>query len=172
MRAAAGLILAVLLLVACDDATPEPGAEEKPDNGPADFVTALYKTYIDYGEGAPQPGAPDMYSKRLQAMIDKDAAETPDGEAGKLDFNPIVDGQDWQLTGLKIAEVSRAASEAKVRATFANFGEPRSIVFNLVREDGQWRIDDITETLQPRWTLSKILSDAPDAFPDAEPEVE
>jgi elongation factor G len=31
-------------------------------------------------------------------------------------------------------------------------------------------IDDIEKTLKPRWTMSKILTDAPDAFPDAEPE--
>ena len=53
-----------------------------------------------------------------------------------------------------------------MRAVFANFGEPRNIIFNLVREDGKWRIDDIAETLKPRWTMSKILTDAPDAFPD------
>jgi hypothetical protein len=48
-----------------------------------------------------------------------------------------------------------------VRADFANFGEPRSIIFSLVREDGAWRIDDITSTLQPRWTLSDILAGTP-----------
>jgi hypothetical protein len=34
------------------------------------------------------------------------------------------------------------------------------------RRDGHWRIDDIQETLKPRWTMSKILLDAPDAFSD------
>jgi hypothetical protein len=28
-------------------------------------------------------------------------------------------------------------------------------------------VDDVTKTLPPRWTMSKILLDAPDAFPDA-----
>jgi hypothetical protein len=41
-------------------------------------------------------------------------------------------------------------------------------VFDLVLEDGHWRIDDIEKMLKPRWTMSKILLDAPDAFPDAD----
>jgi len=57
-----------------------------------------------------------------------------------------------------------------VRADFANFGKPRSLLFSLVREDGEWRIDDIAETVPPRWTLSKILKGSPDAFPDANQE--
>ena len=44
------------------------------------------------------------------------------------------------------------------------------MLFDLVLEDGHWRIDDIEKTLKPRWTMSKILTDEPHAFPDAEPE--
>ena len=58
--------------------------------------------------------------------------------------------------------------DPEVRATFKNFDEPRDILYTLVLENGHWRIDDIQETLKPRWTMSKILLDAPDAFPDAE----
>lgn len=57
-----------------------------------------------------------------------------------------------------------------MRADFANFGKPRSLLFSLVREDWEWRIDDIAETVPPRWTLSKILKGSPDAFPDANQE--
>jgi hypothetical protein len=53
-----------------------------------------------------------------------------------------------------------------VRVSFKNFGEPRDLRYSLVLENGHWRIDDIQETLKPRWTMSKILTDAPDAFPD------
>jgi hypothetical protein len=78
------------------------------------------------------------------------------------------DGQDWQLTELKIVPGLKEATRAEVRATFKNFGEPRDILYTLVLEDGHWRIDDIQETLKPRWTMSKILLDAPDAFPRRE----
>ena len=73
------------------------------------------------------------------------------------------------MSELTVVPVSQDATEAEVRATFKNFGEPRNILYDLLFEDGHWRIDDIQETLKPRWIMSKILLDAPDAFPDAEP---
>ncbi len=66
--------------------------------------------------------------------------------------------------------VSTEANQAAVRASFKNFDEPRDVLYSLVLENGHWRIDDIQETLKPRWTMSKILQDDPDAFPDAEAE--
>jgi hypothetical protein len=54
-----------------------------------------------------------------------------------------------------------------VRARFKNFGKPREIVFDVVRERGRWLIDDVQSTRTgARWTMSKILLGAPDAFPD------
>jgi hypothetical protein len=135
------------------------------DSDPEALITAIYQTYTDIAPG--EDGVPNVegvYSKRLQALLDKDA--TPEGEVGRIDWDLFVDGQDWQLTELKIVPVSQSATQAEVRATFKNFGEPRNILYALVPEDGHWRIDDIQETLKPRWTMSKILLDAPDAFPD------
>jgi hypothetical protein len=170
MRRALAPILFLLLALGApaamaeDDA--EPAAKTETESGPVAFIAALYKSYTDIGPGEDgEPGLPGMYSKRLQALIDKDAAETPEGDVGRLDWDPVVDGQDWNVTGLTIKEVYRSGGEARVRAVFVN-GEPRNMLFNLVREDGKWRIDDIAETLKPRWTMSKILTDAPDAFPD------
>jgi Protein of unknown function (DUF3828) len=158
MRLATAL---ALLLALCAPALAQS------DNDPVALITAIYKTYTANEHDDPgQAGEDDVYSKRLQALFDKDAAERPEGDEGRLDFDPFVDGQDWELSGLKISQVYRSGGEARVRAVFANFGEPRNVVFNLVREDGRWRIDDIAETLPPRWILSKILVGAPDAFPD------
>ena len=83
----------------------------------------------------------------------------------------FVDGQDWQLSGLKIVLVSKSATHAQVRATFKNFGTPSNMLFDLVLEDGHWRVDEVEKTLKPRWTMSKILMDA-DAFPDAKPDAQ
>ncbi len=141
------------------------------DRDPVVLITAIYKTYQDntpaLGGGA-EPGLPHIYSRRLQALVDKDEKETPEGMVGRIDWDVIVDGQDWQLSELKIALVSKSATRAEVRATFKNFDTPNDMLFDLVREDGHWRIDDIQKTLKPRWIMSKILLDAPDAFPDGE----
>jgi hypothetical protein len=135
------------------------------DDDPVTLITAIYKTYeTDHA------GLPHVFSKRLQALIDKDAKETPDDEVGRIDWDVFIDGQDWKLTDLKITRESQTDTQAKVRATFKNFDKPSDMLFALVLEDGHWRIDDIEKTLKPLWTMSKILTDAPDAFPDAEPE--
>jgi Protein of unknown function (DUF3828) len=159
------LVLA-LVLIALGAVTANAAAADDP----LSLIKAIYKTYTDIGPGeGGMPGLPHVYSKRLQALIDKDASETPEGTAGRIDWDVFVDGQDWQLTDLDIKEVSRGDAAAEVRATFKNFGAPRDMLFDLVRENGHWRIDEIEETLKPRWAMSKILSDAPDAFPDGIP---
>ena len=161
------IVVLALLAVVLSAASPPAGV----DGDPVALLTAIYKTYTDIGPG--EDGVPELsgvYSKRLQALIDKDEKETPEGDVGRIDWDLFVDGQDWQLTELKIVPALKEATRAEVRATFKNFGEPRDILYTLVLENGHWRIDDIQETLKPRWTMSKILLDAPDAFPDAESE--
>jgi uncharacterized protein DUF3828 len=155
------IILAVVLAVALAGA-----ASAKPaDSDPVTLITAIYKTYE-----TDSAGLPHIYSKRLQALVNKDDKETPDGEVGRIDWDVFIDGQDWKLTDLKIALVSQTPTQAQVRATFKNFDQPSNMLFDLVLEDGHWRINDIEKTLSPRWTMSKILLGAPNAFPDAEPE--
>jgi hypothetical protein len=161
------IVVLALLAVVLGAASPPAGV----DGDPVALLTAIYKTYTDIGPG--EDGVPELsgvYSKRLQALIDKDEKETPEGDVGRIDWDLFVDGQDWQLTELKIVPALKETTRAEVRATFNNFGEPRDILYTLVLENGHWRIDDIQETLKPRWTMSKILLDAPDAFPDAESE--
>ncbi len=157
------LVLCILLALCFSGAAAHAGAAA-PDSDPVSLIKAIYATYT---AGNDNPGLPHVYSKRLQALVDKDEKETPDGEVGKIDWDVFVDGQDWKLSQLKIALVSKSDDKAEVRATFRNFDEPCNQLFELVREDGHWRIDDITKTTPPRWTMSKILLDAPDAFPDA-----
>ena len=137
MRIAALLVLAFALV----GASPAPRA----DGDPVSLIAAVYASY-EKGE----PELSDLYSRRLQNLIDKDEKETPEGMVGRIDWDVFVDGQDWKLTELKIVPVSREATRAEVRATFKNFGEPRDILISLVLEDGHWRIDEIQETLKPR----------------------
>jgi Protein of unknown function (DUF3828) len=161
------IVAFVLIAIALGAAVPP----AQVDGDPVALITAIYKTYTDIAPGADgTPGLSGVYSKRLQALVDKDEKETPEGEVGRIDWDLFVEGQDWQLTELKIVPVSQGASQAEVRATFKNFGEAHDILYTLVPENGQWRIDDIQETLKPRWTMSKILVDAANAFPDAEPD--
>jgi hypothetical protein len=139
-------------------------AAEAIDGDPVSLITAIYQTYLDNAEALP-----GIYSKRLQALIDKDARETPEGIVGRIDGDVFVDGQDFDLSALRIETVSQDETKAQIRATFINMGEPRNMLFDLVRENGHWRVDEIAAMLPPRWFMSKILADDPAAFPDDPP---
>jgi len=156
------VILAFLLAVALGSASPPKGA----DRDPVTLIAAIYRTY----QKDDIPELKGIYSKRLQALIDKDEKETPAGDVGRIDWDVFIDGQDWKLSELKIAPVSRDPTKAQIRATFKNFGDRKSVLYDLVLEDGNWRIDEVQEELKPRWIMSKILSDDPGAFPDNPPE--
>ncbi len=150
-----------LMLLAAGSVVP---AQAAPADDPLALITTIYKTYQSDTD---TPGLANVYSRRLQGLIDEDEKKTPPGEAGTIDWDLFIDGNDWVLSNLRIALVSRSATRARVRAAFENHQEPRDIAFDLVHEDGRWVIDDIASTrMGGRWTMSKILMGAPDAFPD------
>lgn len=153
------LALLVLLALAPSVAWSEPA------DGPVAVITTIYKAY----QPAPAngPNIAGVYSTRLQGLIDADAKSTPEGEVGKIDWDVFVNGQDWELSDLKIALVSENGDRAEVSASFNNLGEPKEMLFDLAREGGRWLIDDV-QSIKPgeRWTMSKILKGDPDAFPD------
>jgi hypothetical protein len=103
---ACAVALAMLpLLLATPEAIAAPvGAASPPkaiDSDPVSLITAIYETYLDNTELLT-----DIYSKRLQALLDKDAQETPEGMVGRIDWDVFVDGQDFTLKELKIVPVS------------------------------------------------------------------
>ena len=127
---------------------------------PLTLIVSIYKVYqSDSGS----PGYDNPYSKRLQGLRDAVA----ESDAGLIDWDVFVNGNDWVLSDVQIKLVAKSAARAKVHASFKNFKKPQDIMFDLVFEDGRWRIDDIA-SIRPgvRWTMSKILTRAPDAFPD------
>jgi len=114
---------------------PGAAAQSPRDADPMKLITAIYRTYrIDN-----TPVVPNVYSRRLQALIDTDAKNTPPGDAGTIDWDVYVDGSNWELSNLKITLVARSDSGATVQASFDNFGKPRKLLFLLLREEGKWR---------------------------------
>lgn len=87
-----------------------------------------------------------FFSKALVDYYEADSENTPDGEMGALDFDPFVEGQDFDIADLDVGEPTIRGDKARVAVTFTNFGEPREIYFELVFEDGSWLIDDLVNT--------------------------
>ncbi len=59
---------------------------------------------------------------------------------GRLDFDPYVDGQDYQITELKIGDAVIKGDKATVEVTFKNFDLAEDMTFTLVKENG--RLED------------------------------
>jgi hypothetical protein len=154
MRAA----VAAFLLLLC---VGEPALAQMP----GDPVTVVRGLYRGYERNKPPELAKQPFSPRIRKLLAADKAQAK-GEVGRLDFDPIVNGQDWKIADLSVTLVSQAQDTAEVEAKFNNLGDPQDLHYDLVRSGGRWLIDEIQSRGKPRWTLSKILAGAPDAFPD------
>jgi hypothetical protein len=109
------LLLALILATAVGAASPPKAI----DSDPVSLITAIYQTYLDNTELLT-----GIYSKRLQALLDKDAQETPEGMVGRIDWDVFVDGQDFALKELKIVPVSQDETKAQIRGDLHQYGRP------------------------------------------------
>jgi len=163
------LLASVLALAACSPATPSQAptstatpastaAQTAPD--PADTIRPLYERYFARTETnfpplleqAPWSAA---MRARLEAMMQRSEA----AQAPILDFDPFINAQDWQLTALSVTTDAVApGSHAVARATFNNAGQRQEIIYDLVWENGAWRVDNIRAG---DWTLAQIAQSNP-----------
>jgi hypothetical protein len=106
-------------------------------------------------------------SKALNALFDKDAKEA-NGEVGRLDFDPYIDGQDYQVTELKFHDAVVTGNTAKVEVTFKNFDTAEDLMFSLVKEADGWKVDDVVSSNKDfPYSLKDIMS-GPLVPPDAQ----
>lgn len=98
------------------------------------------------------------FTKELSDLIVKDAVAA-DGEVGALDFDPLYETQDPQITDLKIVPTDSGASgEATVEVSFHDSDKPRALTFRM-RQDATkaWKIADIKYS--DGRTLVEVLRD-------------
>ena len=81
-------------------------------------------------------------SKRLNDLYAADTKEA-DGEIGRIDFDPFINGQDYDVTKVEVSEPYIAGGKAVVRVNVVNFGKPDEFGLLLVQEDGGWKVDDV-----------------------------
>ncbi|MGE3301891.1 MAG: DUF3828 domain-containing protein [Hyphomonadaceae bacterium] len=135
MRTIQAALAASLLALAAGCEAPDP-------NGPAATVEKAYAGYLqapwtgDFMRAAP-------YTAAFTAAVDRA------GEYGRLldepvlDYDPIANAQDGDITKLKVERVRASASAALVRARFDNSGRPMEVLYDMKREGDGWRIDNI-----------------------------
>lgn len=128
-------------------------------DSPEGLVAGLYRSHAD-GLGPFQDvrQAEVYFTPSLAALIRHDADVRP-GFAGRLDFDPLCDGQESDIRNLRFEQTKLAVRGrgAEVRASFKNSGQDTEIFFDLVLTDDGWRIGDIRYPLSGR--LVRLLGD-------------
>lgn len=147
---------ALAALAACSPPASEApeAASAAPD--PADTIRPLYDPYLT--EGASFPGFENQapWSAGLWAALQAMMARSQARGEPILDFDPLIDAQDYQLTNLNVTTESVVEnSHSSVRASFVNAGAPTEVIYDLVWENGGWRVDNIRTS---RWDLRVIAA--------------
>jgi len=125
---------------------------------PKALLEAFYAPYFT-GEFGEDDRA--FLSRSLNEIYNADMEATPEGEMGALSFDPFVNGQDYELSDLEVGEPAIEGDRAEVEVRFDNFGRGTVLSYELVREDGGWRIDDVvSERIDSRYRLTEIFAAA------------
>jgi|GEM_PF-1654355 len=160
---------AVMALAACtqpeDKAEAPATAAAAVAQTPEAFVRSLYSSEAggtftrNEDPNAPEVETPSDWSARTAALIAETEALGNPGEYAYFEANPICDCQDdggMVLTSVTPGTVSgdRADVTVVMTWTMAQPVETRTQTYNLVKEGGAWKIDDIqrdqtTEFPQP-----------------------
>lgn len=149
---------ALAALAACSQEEQKADAEAPaalaPD--PAAVIRPLYDRYLSEGAQFPEFRDQAPWSASLWAQLEAMTARSQALNEPILDFDPLIDAQDYQLTNLNVATEALAEnSHATVRARFANSGRPTEVVYDMVWENGGWRVDNIRAS---NWDLRQIAS--------------
>ncbi|MET0181328.1 MAG: hypothetical protein ABW199_00425, partial [Caulobacterales bacterium] len=139
------------MLAACVIACSPPAGDD-----PVSTVEPLYQSYLD-GQNPPDLANAAPWSNEMRDLLRqmKDASKEQEGPV--IDFDPLIDGQDFEITDLTVSvEEPPANGRAVVEAKFKNFGEDVQVHYDLV-EDGGWRVDNIRTR---SWSLRELLASA------------
>ena len=139
--------LAVWALAACGGA-PAAGSD------PEATVQALYEPYVTNAANVPALENAAPWTEDLRAML----VYTAENVEGGIGFDPLIDGQDYEITNLQVSAAEAPADgRTVVDAQFTNFEDPVTVSFDFVQADDGWRIADVhTE----EWTLRGVLASA------------
>ena len=131
----------------------------RPINSPSSVVRELYRVHNN-GKGGVFEAKGKKYiykffDQNLADLIWKDIAETPEGEVGNLDFDPLYNAQDTGITNFQIGKPVMEGDKATVVVSFRNFGQRTRVRFDMHNGKEGWRIRNV---IYPKSDLVKLLS--------------
>ena len=99
-------------------------------------------------------------------MLFRSDANTPKGDVGPIDFDPVINSQEPDVKSFKVVTDKLEADNAVIVVTITGRtarAKPSDdiIRYNFVRDDGKWKIDDISGTGDGEaWSIRAILSES------------
>jgi hypothetical protein len=120
---------------------------------PEAFLRGIYTPYPNQDfKGQPFWQVDRFFTPDLARAIEADMREAKRrGEVPRLDGDPFVDAQEWDIEDMHIAVRGTGADKARGTVSFKNFGKPIAILVDLAKLDEGWRIHDI------RWDTKRTL---------------
>ena len=147
-------VMALALWAATAAGAPAAPVFDEP-KGLIEYAYAPYKT-----DNFPDDPS-ELYSPTLKQLWDDMATRSEEGDVPIIDFDPLINAQDYELTDFVIADPAVNGDDAEVAVSFSNFGEPQELHFYLVRRAEGWKIDDIESVGASPWRLSELLAADP-----------
>ena len=162
LTGATGLAAAISLPALAKPASP---------NDPVAIVNAIYaRAAKGRGDGGGafiienQLAKAKYLSKSLVELWAKADAHTPKGDVGPVDFDPVTNSQEPNVKSFKLVPEKLDPDKAVIAVIIAGRGAPRAksvdntIRYSLVRDDGQWKIDDISGASDGEaWSIREML---------------
>jgi len=114
---------------------------------PETAVRELYRAHRNgYGHVFERQGRKlqqRFFDRKLAALIWKDLTETPEGEVGNLDFDPLFSAQEMRIKNFRVGAAATNGDTATVPVTFMNFDQQVRIEFHLVNTKAGWKVSNI-----------------------------
>ena len=142
-------------------------------NDPAGIVNAIYaraaKGKGDGGGGfvIENKAAKAKYLSKSLVKLWADAdAHTPKGDVGPIDFDPVTNSQEPDVKSFKVDAEKLEADKAVIAVTITGRllrmkATDNVIRYNFVRDDKQWKIDDISGASDGEaWAIREILKES------------
>ena len=144
----AGLTLVLMLIgLSCAGVGRAQKAAQTAAADPAAVVRELYKVHRNgYGPLFTKKGRKyheQFFDQKLAGLIWKDLTETPEGEVGHIDGDPLFNAQDMKITKLAVGAASIEGDAATVPVTFMNYDQKVKITFQRVNTGTGWKISNI-----------------------------
>lgn len=148
-----GLICGVAALVLAAPSVAQ--AQDAPSA--REFARGLYGAYHGHGPDYLGRQADAVFAPALLRLIRRDAAETPAGDVGALDGDPICDCQDFDgLRNVDVRIAGGANGHARATIRFQITGQRRTVGLDLVAVGGHWRVSDVHTADTP--SLVRLLT--------------